>query len=182
MHRALLPLAFSLALAMFAACAHPAGRPASSTVAPAPVAGATAVVAGRGAAPGPQTPPVTTPKSAVQAPKAIAATTALLPSRFTFVGRVLSVDEPAHTAIIELSPYAILPDDLGGLTLYTRDRDLRPVARLQATPNRRGVILGTRTLEGRPAVGDEVVQTAPTPPAPEALDASAAAQPGPTRR
>ena len=87
-----------------------------------------------------------------------------MPSRFVFLGRVLAVDEKAQTAIIELSPYASLPADFDGQMLFTRDRELRPVARLQATPNLRGLILGVRTLEGRPAVGDEVVLPASAPP------------------
>ncbi len=90
------------------------------------------------------------------------------------VGHVVSVDEPARTAIVEFSRYATLPGSPDGATLFARDRDLRPVARLEGTPYLRGLILGVKIVEGRPVVGDEVVVPAPleptqaTPPPPAA--------------
>ena len=81
------------------------------------------------------------------------------------VGRVLAVDDRGQTAIVELSPYVGGQDLPDGAVLYARDRDLRPVARLLATPSLRGGILGVRAVEGQPAVGDEVVRPVPEPPA-----------------
>ena len=86
----------------------------------------------------------------------------LQPSLSLTVGRVLAVDEKAQTVIVDVSPYATLPADLTGQTLLARDpASLLPTARLQASPYQRGRTLGTRLLEGHPALGDEIVLPPP---------------------
>ncbi len=192
MCRALLILPW-LALA---GCVHPPERPAPSVAtkaakeaaAPAATPAKTAPVA-KAATVKVSTPPSTgAPSSAAvvlpAAPsaQAVSPAEALQPSLFVPVGRVLAVDEKAQTAIIELSPYATFSADLDGQTLYARDRELRPVARLQATPNLRGLILGVRSVEGRPAVGDEVVVSAPPPAPMPAAAAPTSSRPVPSRR
>ena len=180
MCRALLILPW-LALA---GCVHPPERPAPSVAtkaakeaaAPAATPAKTAPVA-KAATVKVSTPPSTgAPSSAAvvlpAAPsaQAVSPAEALQPSLFVPVGRVLAVDEKAQTAIIELSPYATFSADLDGQTLYARDRELR------------GLILGVRSVEGRPAVGDEVVVSAPPPAPMPAAAAPTSSRPVPSRR
>jgi hypothetical protein len=116
----------------------------------------------------------------VRAPQGPAPT--LLPPALRPVGRLVAVDEKAGTAIVELSRFAALPDTLVAVTLFARDREMRPVARLEGTPYQQGLILGVRITDGRAAVGDEVVlpaPAAPTPPPPP--DAFPALQPAPVK-
>jgi hypothetical protein len=185
--RRALPFALSL---LFAGCGTFATKPAVSPAAAKPPVAAqsssrpSAASADAGEAPNnpparlPASPPRTAPKSETGNPKSPSSPAALQPSRFVFIGRVLAVDGPAHTAIVELSPYAELPADPDGKTLFARDRELRPVARLQATSYLRGLILGVRTLEGEPAIGDEIVLPAPTPPPPAVTPAPPPDKPG----
>jgi len=78
---------------------------------------------------------------------------------------VLAVDPAAHTVIVDVSPYAVLPGNLTGRMLLARNPgDLRPTGRLQASPYLRGLTLGTRLIEGQPVVGDEVVLVPPAGP------------------
>ncbi len=79
------------------------------------------------------------------------------------VGRVIAVDLRSLTAIIEVAPYAVIPVNFSTRILISRQDDLQPTARLQASPYLRGRTLGARLLAGRPQVGDEVV-FAPTVP------------------
>lgn len=86
-----------------------------------------------------------------------AAAPALVPSPVQIVGRVIAVDLPALTAIVDVYPYTNLPADFAGKIMISRTDDLRPTARLEASPYLRGRTLGARLLAGRPQVGDEVV-------------------------
>jgi hypothetical protein len=104
-------------------------------------------------------PAVAGAKSPAPKPSPVAA---LLPPAMRPVGRVLAVDGQARTAIVEFSRYAELPGSLDGATLFARDRDLRPIARLEGTPYLRGLILGVKTVDGQPVAGDEVVLPSPT--------------------
>jgi hypothetical protein len=101
----------------------------------------------------------------VAPPPAPAAPPGLIqPSPLLPVGRVLAVDGTVGTVIVDVSPYAALPADLTGRMLLARHPgDLQPTARLQASAYLRGRTLGTRLVEGRPAVGDEVVLLPPAP-------------------
>jgi len=82
---------------------------------------------------------------------------ATVPGPVQIVGRVLAVDLRTLAVIVELAPYAVLPADFNGRILISRQDNLRPTARLQASPYLRGRTLGTRLQAGRPQVGDEVV-------------------------
>jgi hypothetical protein len=73
------------------------------------------------------------------------------------VGRIIAVDMPTLAVIIELGPYATLPNAINGSILIAREDDLRPTARLQASPYLFGRTLGARLIAGQPRVGDEVV-------------------------
>ncbi len=86
-----------------------------------------------------------------------------VPGPVQVVGRVIAVDFRTLTVIIETARYAIVPPDFSGRVLIARKDDLRPTARLQASPYLRGRTLGTRLLAGQPQIGDEVV-FAPTVP------------------
>ena len=80
-----------------------------------------------------------------------------MPGPVQVVGRVISVDLRSLTVIIELAPFATLPPDFSGRALISRQDDLRPTARLQASAYLRGRILGARLVAGKSQVGDEVV-------------------------
>lgn len=124
--------------------------------------------------------PATTPLVAARNPQSTTPT--LLPPALRPVGRVVAVDEKARTAIVEFHRFAALPDTLTEVTLFARDRELRPVARLAGTSYQQGLILGVKITEGRAAVGDEVVLPAPSPPAPTTPPAAfPALQPAPTK-
>ncbi len=91
-------------------------------------------------------------------PAPVAPASLLQPSPLPPVGRVLAVDGAVGTVIVDVAPDAALPADLTGRMLLARNPgDLHPSARLQASAYLRGRTLGTRLVEGRPAVGDEVV-------------------------
>ena len=90
-------------------------------------------------------------------PAAASKPAAIAPSPFTLVGHVMSVDADAGNVIIDIAPYAVLPPDFAGKIMLARTDELRPTAKLQASPYLRGHILGARLLAGRPNPGDEVV-------------------------
>jgi len=154
-----------------ALCLAPAGcatKPRPTAVAPNGSAAAPAKPAG----PSSRAPtPAATPLSPARAPQGASPT--LWPPALRPVGRLVAVDETAGTAIVELNRFAALPDTLAATTLFARDREMRPVARLEGTPYQQGLILGVKITEGRAAVGDEVVLPAP--------DAFPALQPAPAK-
>jgi hypothetical protein len=80
-----------------------------------------------------------------------------VPGPVQVVGRVVAVDLRSLTVMIELAPFAVLPSDFSGRTLVSRQDDLRPTARLQASAYLRGRILGARLQAGKSQIGDEVV-------------------------
>jgi len=80
-----------------------------------------------------------------------------VPGPVQVVGRIIAIDPRTLTVVIELSPYAVMPSDFNGRILISRQDDLRPTARLQASPYLRGRTLGARLLAGQAQVGDEVV-------------------------
>lgn len=80
-----------------------------------------------------------------------------VPGPVQVAGRVISTDLRSLSVIIELAPYAAIPTDFSGRILISRQDDLRPTARLQASPYLRGRTLGARLLAGQPQIGDEVV-------------------------
>jgi len=81
----------------------------------------------------------------------------VIPSPFVVVGHVLDVDAATGNVIIDVAPYAVLPADFSGKIMLTRTEDLRPTAKIEASPYLRGHILGAHLLAGRPGIGDEVV-------------------------
>ncbi|MFA6287524.1 MAG: hypothetical protein WC661_09080 [Opitutaceae bacterium] len=82
----------------------------------------------------------------------------VIPSPFAVVGHVLDVDANTGNIIIDVAPYTVLPADFSGKIMLTRtEADLRPTAKLEASPYLRGHILGAHLLAGRPNIGDEVV-------------------------
>ncbi len=83
--------------------------------------------------------------------------TRTLPSPVHVIGRVIAIDPRTLFVMVEAPPYTPIPADFNGRILISRTDDLRPTARLQASPYLRGRMLGTRLLSGRPQVGDEVV-------------------------
>lgn len=84
-----------------------------------------------------------------------------VPSPVQVVGRIIAVDLRSLAVVIELAPYAVLPGN--ERILISRLDDLRPTARLLASPYLRGRTLGARLLAGQPQVGDEVVIAPPSP-------------------
>ena len=86
-----------------------------------------------------------------------------VPGPVQVVGHVISVDLRSLTVMIELAPFAVLPSDFSGRILISRQDDLRPTARLQASAYLRGRILGARLQAGKSQVGDEVVFAPPSP-------------------
>ena len=86
-----------------------------------------------------------------------------VPGPVEVVGRVIAIDRPSLSVIIELAPYAVVPAGYDGRMLIARLDDLRPTARLQASPYVRGRMLGARLLAGSPQVGNEVVFAPPAP-------------------
>ena len=91
------------------------------------------------------------------APAADARPVRTTPGPVQVVGRVIAVDMRTLTVVIELAPYAVLPANFNGRLLIARMDDLRPTARLQASPYVRGRTLGARLLAGQPRIGHEVV-------------------------
>lgn len=81
----------------------------------------------------------------------------ITPGPVQVVGRVIAVDMRTLTVVIELAPYAVLPEKFNGRPLISRRDDLRPTARLQASPYLRGRTLGARLVAGTPGIGHEVV-------------------------
>ena len=79
------------------------------------------------------------------------------PSPFAAVGHVISVDAGTGNVIIDVASYAVLPPDFVGKIMLARTDELRPTAKLQASPYLRGHILGAKILAGQPNAGDEVV-------------------------
>jgi hypothetical protein len=73
------------------------------------------------------------------------------------VGRVIAVDVKTLSVIIELAPFTVMPPDYSGSILISRQDDLRPTARLQASSYLRGRTLGARLLAGQALIGQEVV-------------------------
>lgn len=74
------------------------------------------------------------------------------------LGRVLSYDAAAQTAVIELVPHFQPSANLAGSTLIVRDlTTLTLRAKLRAAPYLSGRFLGAYVTEGTPAPGDEVV-------------------------
>ncbi len=74
------------------------------------------------------------------------------------LGRILSHDPAARTALVELTSFAQIPDVLAGQTLVARKpNSLQPTARLVASPHRTGRVFGVYVTEGNPAPDDEVV-------------------------
>lgn len=160
-------LGLGFALASCTSAPRPAVATKAGAPAPPPAAGKLNSEISTAKAPVAATATTGNPQSAIRNPKSSASAAPLLPPAMRPVGRVLSVDDKAQTAIVELSRYAALPAGLDGETLFARDHDLRPMARLEGTAYLRGTILGVKTLEGRPAVGDEVVLPAPVAKPPE---------------
>lgn len=80
-----------------------------------------------------------------------------LPPPVQVVGRVIAVDMRELAVVVEVPPYETLPLDYSGRILISRSDDLRPTARLQASPYLRGRTLGARLLAGRAQIGEEVV-------------------------
>jgi hypothetical protein len=80
-----------------------------------------------------------------------------IPGPVQVAGRVAAVDLRSLTVIVELAPYTAMPGNFNGSTLIARRDDLKPTARLQASPYLRGRTFGARLLAGQPQVGDEVV-------------------------
>jgi hypothetical protein len=103
------------------------------------------------------------PKGGDSAVAPSAATEHTVPGPVQVVGRVISLDLRSLTVVIELSPFAVLPPDFNGRILISRQDDLRPTARLQASAYLRGRILGARLLAGKSQIGDEVVFAPATP-------------------
>lgn len=86
----------------------------------------------------------------------------LAPSSRLIVGRIVAVDPERGFAMIELAadaPPAALPE--GGELVARTLADLRETARLLVSRYVRGRTLGATVKSGSPAVGDEVVWTAP---------------------
>ncbi len=99
--------------------------------------------------------------SAPQKPAAVLAEGALVPSPRLIVGRVIAVDAARRHAIVELGGDAPAAAATEGAELMTRTEDLRETARLRASRQLRGRILGATVASGQPAQGDEVVWLAP---------------------
>lgn len=86
----------------------------------------------------------------------------IAPSPFVVVGHVISVDMATRNVIIDVAPFTVLPLGFSGRIMLARSEDLRPTAKLQASPYLRGHILGASLLAGHPHEGDEVVFPPPT--------------------
>lgn len=102
-------------------------------------------------------------KAVHKSPDTTNAARSLAPSPAQIVGRVIAVDLRTLTVIIEVSPFAVLPDDFARQILIARTDDLRATAKLECSSYLRGRTLGARMLAGRANVGDEVVIPAATP-------------------
>ena len=98
---------------------------------------------------------------APQKPTPILAEGALIPSPRLIVGRVIAIDAPRGFAIVELAADAPAAAASEGAELISRTLELRETARLRATRQHRGRILGTQVLSGQSSPGDEVVWLAP---------------------
>ncbi len=100
--------------------------------------------------------PVTGPALGAKADATLASSTLV-------VGRIIAIDAPSLSVLIEVGAFTVLPPDFATRILIVRTDDLRPTARLQSSSYLRGRILGTRLMAGVPHIGDEVV-CAPTNP------------------
>ncbi len=98
---------------------------------------------------------------APQKPVPILAEGALVPSPRLIVGRVIAVDAPRGFVIVELAADAPVAATTEGAELIARTLDLRETARLRATRQLRGRMLGTRLVAGQSSPGEEVVWLAP---------------------
>lgn len=91
------------------------------------------------------------------------------------VGRILSVDSAAATAVIEFVPQFSSGAPLAGTKLIARKLDtLQPTARLVAAPYQNNRTLGAYVSAGTPAIDDEIVID-PESTLPEAAPAASAA-------
>ncbi|MBL9202198.1 MAG: hypothetical protein JNL39_16935 [Opitutaceae bacterium] len=94
-------------------------------------------------------------------PAPILAEGALVPSPRLIIGRVIAIDATRGTAVVELAIDAPAAAAAEGSELIARTLDLQETARLRATRQLRGRILGAQVTGGQPAAGDEVVWVAP---------------------
>ena len=86
---------------------------------------------------------------------------ALVPSPRLIVGRVIAIDPARGFVIVELAADAPAAAAAEGAELISRTLELRETARLRATRQHRGRILGTQVVSGQSSPGDEVVWLAP---------------------
>lgn len=107
-----------------------------------------------------KSPPSPTAATATAA-TAAAATAAAAPSAPVVnveLGRIISLQPEARTALVEFVPQARPPANLAGRALLARKLDtLEVTARLVASPHQRGRIFGVYVISGTPALDDEVV-------------------------
>ena len=89
-------------------------------------------------------------------PAGSTADAALTLSPWAHVGRVVTLDPVARTAVVEVAPFASPVS--AGLELLIRTTDLRLVARLTATTQQRGRFVGCEIVTGQVREGDEVVR------------------------
>jgi hypothetical protein len=94
-------------------------------------------------------------------PAPILAEGALVPSARLIVGRVIAIDAARGFAIVELAGAAPAGAAAEGAELLARTPDLRETARLRASRQLRGRMLGAHVAGGQPSPGDEVVWLAP---------------------
>lgn len=74
------------------------------------------------------------------------------------LGRVLSHDAAAGTALVELAPFSQTPATLDGRAMIARHpATLEPTAQLVGSRWRSGRVVGVKVVEGAPAPDDEVV-------------------------
>lgn len=99
--------------------------------------------------------------SAPKPPASVLGEGVLVPSPRLIVGRVIAIDAARGFAVVELAADAPNAAATEGAELIARTLDLRETARLRATRQLRGRILGTQVAGGQPTPGDEVVWLAP---------------------
>ena len=85
----------------------------------------------------------------------------LLPSPRLIVGRVIAVDAPQRSAIVEVASDAPAAALDTGAELMVRTLELQPTGKLEVSRYLRGRTLGTKIIAGQPSAGDEVVWLAP---------------------
>ena len=98
---------------------------------------------------------------APQKPAPILGEGALVPSPRLIVGRVIAIDVSRGVVFVELAADAPAAAAAEGAELISRTLELRETARLRATRQHRGRILGTQVVSGQSSPGDEVVWLAP---------------------